>query len=208
MCRGLGRLELLRTWHQPSHDLLIRIATTADERVLVLLRGGPGEFRNLFHRLPSILRKPRPLANDLPAGFALLFHYIMHRYAPWKVDYSGSALTGGALPLSVSSSRRAARSGRLRRLVAAAGASRSPQKRADLRQRSGRRGIACWDSPSAPHAAVPLSQASRDSAPTSAFVRSVQGSNPGQACCRPPPAWRALPIASPQLPTVPPVQQY
>jgi hypothetical protein len=39
------------------------------------------------------------LANDLPAGFALLFHYVMHRYAPWKVDYSGSALTGGALPL-------------------------------------------------------------------------------------------------------------
>jgi hypothetical protein len=50
--------------------------------VLVLPRGGPGEFRNLFHRLPSILRKPRPLANDLPAGFALLLHHVMHRYAP------------------------------------------------------------------------------------------------------------------------------
>src|SRR6516165_9563050 len=55
---------------------------TVGECIFVLLGGGPGEFRNRLHRLPPFLRKLRPLANDLPAGFALLFPYVRHRYAP------------------------------------------------------------------------------------------------------------------------------
>src|SRR2546430_6136923 len=51
---------------------------TVDECILILLRGGFSEGRNLFNRLSLTPWKHRPLANDLSARFALHFHYVGH----------------------------------------------------------------------------------------------------------------------------------